>query len=267
MPARIGVARGPRKGGRLESARNRFSQLLAAIRRISGSLDLDTVLREVVEIARALTASRRRGILTVDKAGQLQDLIISGITPDEHRRLTDWPDGPRLFEHLRDLPGPLRLNDLPGYLGVLVVNARTGEAVSLNQEARRIVERLGAPGRPIEELLKVATCRRADGRMIALDELPLARQLEAPETVRAEEIVLSVPDGRSVRTLINATAIHASDGVESLVVTMQDLAPLDELERLRTEFLAMVSHELRAPLTSIIGSVTTLLRASPSRVS
>ena len=29
---------------------------------------------------------------------------------------------------------------------------------------------------------------------------------------------------------------------------MQDLAPLDELERLRTEFLGMVSHELRVPL-------------------
>ncbi|MCY3771188.1 MAG: hypothetical protein OXG98_04115 [Gemmatimonadetes bacterium] len=42
---------------------------------------------------------------------------------------------------------------------------------------------------------------------------------------------------------------------------MQDLAPLEELERLRVEFLAMVSHELRAPLTSIKGSTTTLLHA------
>ena len=40
-------------------------------------------------------------------------------------------------------------------------------------------------------------------------------------------------------------------------------SPLEELERLRTEFLALVSHELRAPVTSIIGSVTALLRASP----
>ena len=43
---------------------------------------------------------------------------------------------------------------------------------------------------------------------------------------------------------------------------MQDLAPLEELERVRTEFLAMVSHELRAPLSSIVGSTTTLLRDS-----
>ncbi len=332
----------------MKSSRGRMAQLMAAIRRINGSLELDTVLQEVVESACALTSARRGGILTVDPAGQLQDLIISGITPEERSRLIDWPEGHRLFEHLRDLPGPLRLHDLPAYLrsldlsaellptkvllwtpirhrgahvgnfflgdkeggrrftaedeevlrlfasqaataianartyrdeqrtradlealietspvGVLVVNARTGEAVSLNQEARRIVEVLRSPGHPTEDLLKVATCRRADGRVIALDELPLARRLEAPETVRAEEIVLSVPDGRSVRTLINATPIHSAAGVESLVVTIQDLAPLEELERLRTEFLAMVSHELRAPLTSIIGSVTALLRATP----
>ena len=44
---------------------------------------------------------------------------------------------------------------------------------------------------------------------------------------------------------------------------MQDLAPLEKLERSRTEFLSLVSHELRAPLTSIKGASTTLLTASP----
>ena len=81
--------------------------------------------------------------------------------------------------------------------------------------------------------------------------------------MRAEEIVLEVPDGRRVTTLVNATPIRSADGaVESMVVTMQDLAPLEELERLRAEFLGMVSHELRAPLTSIKGSAVTLLEES-----
>ena len=46
-------------------------------------------------------------------------------------------------------------------------------------------------------------------------------------------------------------------------MTLQDLAPLEELERLRAEFLGMVSHELRAPLTSIKGSAATALTAEP----
>ena len=79
--------------------------------------------------------------------------------------------------------------------------------------------------------------------------------MSSAETVRAEEITLSVRDGRRVTTLVNATPIRSTDGaVESMVVTLQDLAPLEELERLRAEFLSMVSHALRTPLSAIKGS-------------
>ena len=328
--------------------RARISALSAASLRISASLDLQTVLNEVVESARALTGARYGAITTIDEAGVPEDFVTSGFTADEHRLLVEWPDGPRLFEYFRDLPGPLRLADVPDYVrslgfspdrlpsrafqgtpmrcrgvhvgnfylvekdggeaftdgdeevlvlfasqaataianartyraeqraradlealvetspvGVVVFDARTGGLVSLNREARRIVESLCSSGQSAEQLLEVLTCRRADGREFALDRLPLARVLDSAETVRAEEIELSVPDGRSVTTLINATPIHSPDGaLASVVVTLQDLAPLRELERMRAEFLGMVSHELRAPLTSIKGSAATVLRAS-----
>ncbi len=326
----------------------RISRLSAAILRISQSLDLATVLEEAAESARALTGARSGVITTIDERGEVQDLVTSGLPPEECRKMVEWPDGPRLFEHLRDLPAPFRVADLPGYLrslglsnpsssktlqgasmhhrgehlgsfflgdkengeafttedeeilvlfasqaaaaianartycaveraradlealvetspvGVVVLNAATGRAVSLNREARRIVEELRTPGCPAEHLLEVMTCRYADGREFSLEELPLSRQLEGATAMRAEEIELSVPDGRSVRTLVNATPIHSDDGdLVSVVVTMQDLAGLEELERQRAEFLGMVSHELRAPLTSIKGSTATVLGASP----
>ena len=337
----------------IEALRDRISRLSAAVLRISDSLDLDTVLHEIVESARALTGARYGCITTIDESGEARDFVTSGITPEEHRQMAAWADGPQLFEHLRDLPGPMNLGGLREYVeslgfstdrlpsgplqrtlqatpmrhrgvhvgiffladkaggqeftkedeevlvlfasqaatatanartyrreqraradlealvetspvGVVVFDARTGQPVSLNREAKRIVGGLRSPGGSTEELLGVVTCRRADGREVSLEEYPVAQQLSNANTVRAEEIELSVPDGRRVRTLINVTPIRAEDGgVESVVVTLQDLAELEDLERLRTEFLAMVSHELRAPLTSIIGSTTTLLRPSP----
>ena len=340
-----------RTAGENAALRARISALSAASLRISASLDLETVLNEVVESARALTGARYGAIATIDEAGAAQDFVTSGFTAKEHRMLVEWPDGPRLFEHFRDLEGPLRIADVPAYVralgfptdrlpsktfqgtpmrhrgvhvgnfylvekeggeaftdedeevlvlfasqaataianartyraeqraradlealietspvGVVVFDGGTGHLVSLNREARRIVQGLCLPGQSAEQLLGVITCRRADGREIALDRLPLAQALDSAETVRAEEIVLSVPDGRSVTTLINATPIHGPDGPDgalaSVVVTLQDLAPLRELERMRAEFLGMVSHELRAPLTSIKGSAATVLRAS-----
>ena len=332
----------------IAALRERISALSTASLRISASLDLETVLREVVESAQSLTGARLGAIATIDEAGAPQDFVTSGITEAEHRAIVEWTEGPRLFEYFRDLEGPLRIADVSAYVqalgfptdllpsktfqgtpmrhrgvhvgnfylaekegdepftdedeeilvlfasqaataianartyraeqraradlealietspvGVVVFDVGTGHPVSLNLEARRIVNSLCNPGQSAEDLLGILTCRFADGREIALDEFPLARALSSAETVRAEEIVLSTPDGRSITTLVNATPIHADDGaVASVVVTMQDLAPLQELERMRAEFLAMVSHELRMPLTSIKGSTAALLGAS-----
>ena len=82
-------------------------------------------------------------------------------------------------------------------MGVLVFDAKTGGVTSVNREARRIVNDLCAPGGSAEQLLEVLTFRRADGREVSLEEFPLAQGLSTGETVRAEEIVLQAPDGRS----------------------------------------------------------------------
>ena len=328
-----------------DSSRDRASALAAAILEISESLDLDTVVRRIVEVAQGLTGARRGIISTVDESGAPGEFFLSGYTDEEQRELLAWPHSLQLFEHFRELPGPLRQGDFAEYaralgltplpsfamafqgtpmrhrdvnlgyfflggkaggeaftdadeellvlfasqaaaaianarthrseqrartdletlietspVGVVVFDAASGRMVSSNREARRIVESLRTPGRPLEELLEVIVCRRADGREVSLAKLPLGLQFADAETVRAEEVLLSVPDGRSVRTLINATPTDTEGpGAGSVVVTLQDLAPLDEVERMRTEFLGLVSHELRAPLTSIKGSAVTLL--------
>ena len=324
---------------------DRASELAAAILGVSGSLDLGTVLREIVEGARGLTGARLGIVAAVDGSGAPNDPVFSGFAPEEERELAEWSGGLWLVGHLQELAGPLRVADLRSYVGergqtapsifpgafqgtpvryrdasvgylflsdkadgsaftaadeevlllfaaqaaaaignarahaserrarqdlealidtspvgVAVFDGRSGDAVSYNREARRIVGSLREPGSPVERLLEVVTCRRADGREVSLAELPLAEQFADSETVRSEEVVLSVPDGRSVRTLINATPIPAEGSAPgSVVVTLQDLAPLEETERLRTEFLGLVGHELRSPLTSIKGSADTLL--------
>ena len=115
-----------------------------------------------------------------------------------------------------------------------------------------------------EKLPEILNCRLADGREISLEGSSLAQVLSSATAVRAEEVVLEGPGGRSITILINATPIHSEESaVESVIVTLQDMAPLEELERSRAEFLSLVSHELRVPLSSIKGLAATVKEASP----
>lgn len=322
------------------------SRLCAAILRISASLELDIVLREIVENARELTGAQYGIITTIDEAGKAEDFVISGISAEGRQQMLAWSDGLRLFEHFRDLSGVVRLTDLPAYVGsmgysedlipsktfqctpmyhlgkqvgifflggkqheleftnedeeilvifasqaaivianahahgkeqraradlealidtspvgVIIFDIRTSNPALFNQEAQRLVKGIQVPGYTEEQLLDIVTCRRSDGREVTFNDFLATLDSGNFEAVRAETVQLSVGDDRSVKVLINATPIYSANGksIDSLVVTMQDLGPLEELERSRTEFLGMVSHELRAPLSSIKGSAATVL--------
>ncbi len=328
--------------------RERLSKLSEAGLRITEELDLDTLLREVLDRARTLTGASRLGMTVLSETGQSEDFISSGLTEAEHQMTLELPGGDQFFAYFSTLSRPLRVADFPAFLesaglpawppdmwpaksflsapirhegryvgnlylgdkedgeefsqqdeetlvlfasqaamaivnarrlrreqraradletlidtspiGVALLDARTGGVLSLNREARRILDSLRDPDQTPEEFLRVMSYRRGDGSEFMMADLPIGKALSTGESVRAEEIVLQAPDGRSVTAIVNASAIVSDDGnVESVVVTMQDLSTLEDLERMRAEFLAMVSHELRAPLSSIKGSTAILL--------
>ena len=148
-------------------------------------------------------------------------------------------------------------------VGMLVIDAETRAIVLVNDEIERIIGIPNTLGSSLDLYHQITLYRRMDGREYAVEERPLARLLNGGEPARAEEILFVRPDGETVVVLINTTPIYSEDGrIESVVAVIQDLTPIEELERTRSEFLGMVSHELRAPLAAIKGSAATVLGAS-----
>ena len=145
-------------------------------------------------------------------------------------------------------------------VAVLEFDAKSGALTYHNREARRIASELFGTAVTLEEAMSVIRVRRADGNEVKVGEIPLLVHMTDRGRVRVEEIVLVPPDGRTLTVLMNLTPISGEDGsVETFVVTIQDMTPLQEMERLRAEFLGMVSHELRTPLAAIMGSANTVL--------
>ena len=346
------MSRQAETGTEIKAFRERLTALAQAGLRINESLDLDTVMQEVLDCARSLTGADYGILALVDDQRRMQQLLWSGLTDEESHQLHDIRAGQQLCEYISAPQEPLRLDDFRSHLeslgfdglrvpvpgqpgmpflvapiihhgrtgggiflanlelgrkftpddeetlmmfasqgalvianarryqeeqraradvealvdtspvGVLVFDGVDGRIVSYNREVRRIVSALYGLDATFEEVLSTVTIQRGDGRELMLADFPIAETLRTGEAVRLEQMVLQSPSGRKITVMVNATPIRSDDGVtRSFVATLQDMTPIEELERQRAEFLGMVSHELRLPLTSIKGSADTLLES------
>ena len=144
-------------------------------------------------------------------------------------------------------------------VGVAVFNPVSGDPMSLNEAAMRIFKGLDPTNRHLKRMLDSSIVRWTDGQEMSLAEFVFTLLQPDKVPLRAEELILSVPGGRSLAVLVNTSLLKTPDEeVKSVVVTLQDLSWMEELEKLRAEFLGMVSHELRSPLASIKGSASNL---------
>jgi two-component system, OmpR family, phosphate regulon sensor histidine kinase PhoR len=182
---------------------------------------------------------------------------------------------------LRDVAAQLAQGDLsrrpslsaPGEVGDLAVAVRSlAEQLGARLKAHEAEEALsGALFEALNEGVMAISARRMvlrindSGRRILgirqavpfpFDELPRDRDLRQA----VEEALRGRPrEGSEIQLLgrtVLLTALPLNDG--GAVVALYDLTGLRRLERVRSDFVANVSHELKTPLTVIAGFAETL---------
>jgi two-component system phosphate regulon sensor histidine kinase PhoR len=84
----------------------------------------------------------------------------------------------------------------------------------------------------------------------------LLQQVLYRDAVAAVEMTADPPEEHILR--IHGAPIKEDGETVGAVVLVQDITELRRLEQVRTDFVANVSHELKTPLTSIMGFVETL---------
>ncbi len=83
------------------------------------------------------------------------------------------------------------------------------------------------------------------------------RALESWEIISDE---ISVARGnREIFLIATAVPIYSEDSVRGIVLTLHDITRLRQLEEVRKDFVANVSHEIKTPITAIKGFAETLL--------
>jgi two-component system NtrC family sensor kinase len=127
--------------------------------------------------------------------------------------------------------------------GVIVVGT-DGRLILINRKAREAfdIEDVNLTGKRLRDLI-----HHQEFLEVLRDE-----NLISPMRV---ELVLE-------NTRVMNTQITPIEGI-GLVVIMQDITHLKELDRIKTDFVNTVSHDLRSPLTAILGYVELIDRVGP----
>jgi PAS domain S-box-containing protein len=172
----------------------------------------------------------------------------------------------RMAERLREV----RQSDL----GKLLVAQQTAEAAidslydpvlvtgadarvrRLNQAAERLFgSESEAAGRPIEEVVR-------DGRVaLAVTEVLRSRSPVAGEG-SAAVVPLQVGGAERAYRLRSTPMYDSERHLSGAVTLLEDITHLQEIDRLKTEFIAAASHELRTPLTSVQMGIHLLLEGT-----
>jgi signal transduction histidine kinase len=79
-------------------------------------------------------------------------------------------------------------------------------------------------------------------------------------TQRNEDAVFGRRDGGIFPAAYAAAPIVMDGHIVGAVITFRDMTDMRQLQRRREEYLALISHDLRAPLTAILGRAQLLVR-------
>src|SRR5437879_3133788 len=134
----------------------------------------------------------------------------------------------------------------------IVITDGEGRVQMCNGAARQVVSCAGpkAVGRPCSEILRL----RLNGKTLDCSNgCALLKELKGSVT-RDVEVERTRRDGREQHLIVRASSVEGGLGdVTEVVHSFRDISELKRADEAKTMFLATASHELKTPLTVILG--------------
>ncbi|WP_433932768.1 PAS domain-containing protein [Sorangium cellulosum] len=131
-------------------------------------------------------------------------------------------------------------------VGIVLLDP-TGQQITWNHRAQELA-RTASP----DELGSSCLCL-SDGQPLSPEECPAMRALRG-EVTTARELSLRRAHGSALAVLMSAGPIVDANGrLLGAVLAFEDITRLKELERLKEEWTSVVAHDLKQPVTTIIG--------------
>lgn len=180
--------------------------------------------------------------LARDLAGSMADAIVAARTME---RLQD--DLRRVRTVLEQVPQ-----------AVMILQGGEGSLAFANAAARRLWS--WEPGQGPHSVLDLVVVD-AEGNAIERDAHPLMLGVRTGRSFLGEPLTIRTIPGEAVDVLATIAPVVAPDGaISGSVILLQERSQFRRLEAAKEAFVAMVAHELRNPITSVMGNTRLLER-------
>ncbi|MBI4138762.1 HAMP domain-containing protein [Candidatus Uhrbacteria bacterium] len=183
------------------------------------------------------------GIAFNKMAGQLEGLYahleerVAEKTRQLTQKVTEIEEERRLLEAL--------LNNLP--VAVIVAKAPSGQLMITNNLGRGL---LRLDGKKIGSLKEYGFLRE-DGTPVPERENPIADTLLRGETrINQTGMFFMDRNGRMIALRVSSAAVNSRDQVKTVVVVLDDMTKELAIDKAKSEFVSLASHQLRTPLTA-----------------
>lgn len=142
------------------------------------------------------------------------------------------------------------------YAGLLLISD-TGKIMQMNARARQIFGVTQDPvGKQYTDTINHEKALQVLDRMLANN----LSENDEDESKAAEEISVADPETEEDRIFqMHAAQVRGEDGhLIGTAIILNDITEIRNLERMKTEFVAIAAHELRTPMTPIKGFISML---------
>lgn len=136
-------------------------------------------------------------------------------------------------------------------VGIIRVEGPRGERILANRQVEHLFGRSLSPEKGVAQYAD--QIYHIDGTPLKWGELAIVRALKGERIVGSEDVLLRRPDGTTARVRVNAVPIREGEAIVGAVVIVEDITEIRELERLREEWISLITHDLRQPVTIILG--------------
>lgn len=156
--------------------------------------------------------------------------------------------------------------------GVIFVN-NEGQIVLANAASARLTGVQVPLGTPFVRGARRLRFFRLDGEEIKVPEEIISLRTTITGQGGTADVIVERPDGSRVTLRVTASPVRTPDGQNmGAVSVLRDITEeqarqesLEELNRLKDDFLSVVSHELKTPLTTVVGYAHLLERQYAGR--